>query len=324
MKTLVLHGREALGPPADPVLEDVAGALREAGHAVELLAIGTSIEPAMAALREAAPDLVFNLTESFGGKSALEASLAAMLNLMGLRYTGSSPAGLVLAGDKILSKKLLGFHGIHTPEFATLYRGQLDHADDLSFPVIVKPPQEDGSLGISEMSVVRDLRELLERMNELQSIYQQPVLIERFIPGREFYVGVLGNAHAEALPVVELRFPADPSNPQRIASFDVKWTDPPAGGDPVAESVVAADLPTELADRMQRIAAEAFQALRLRDYGRIDFRVTDAGDLYVIDVNPNCYLERRSEFAMAAGAAGMSYEELIGRIVELATARYAR
>jgi D-alanine-D-alanine ligase len=326
VKIVILHGVDALGPPADPVLDDVAGALRERGHTVASLAVGDRIEPVLASLRESAPDLVFNLTESFEGKSALDASLAALLNLMGQRYTGSSPAGLVLAGDKILSKKLLSFHGIQTPDFATLYRGTLDHADDLRFPVIVKPPQEDASLGITESSVVHDLRDLLERMNELQATYQQPVLIEQFIPGREFYVGVLGNAHAEALPVIELRFPADPANPHRIASYDVKWSGA-EGADatrPAAQSVVADDLPAELADRMRRIAVDAFQALRLRDYARIDCRVTDEGAVYVIEVNPNCYLEHESEFAMAARAAGLSYTELISRIAELATARYAR
>lgn len=326
MKIVILHGVDALGPPADPVLEDVAGALRDGGHAVASLAVGDRIEPVLASLRESAPDLVFNLTESFEGKSALDASLAALLNLMGLRYTGSSPAGLVLAGDKILSKKLLSFHGIQTPDFATLYRGTLDHADDLRFPVIVKPPQEDASLGITESSVVTDLRELLERMNELQATYQQPVLIEQFIPGREFYVGVLGNAHAEALPVIELCFPADPANPHRIASFDVKWSgsEGAGGARPAAQSMVAEDLPAELVEQMRRIAVEAFQALRLRDYARIDCRVTDDDAVYVIEVNPNCYLEHGSEFAMAAHAAGLGYTELIHRIAELATARYAR
>lgn len=326
MKIVILHGADALGPPADPVLDDVAGALREGGHAVASLAVTDRIEPVLASLRESTPELVFNLTESFEGKSALDASLAALMNLMGLRYTGSSPAGLVVAGDKVLCKKLLSFHGIQTPDFATLYRGTLDHADDLRFPVIVKPPQEDASLGITESSVVNDLRELLERMNDLQATYQQPVLIEQFIPGREFYVGVLGNANAEALPVVELQFPVDAANPHRIASFDVKWNaeESEGAGRPSAESVLARDLPEELVEHMRRMAVDAFHALRLRDYARIDFRVTDESAPYVIEVNPNCYLERHSEFAMAAGAMGLSYTELINRIAELATARYAR
>jgi D-alanine-D-alanine ligase len=137
----VLHGAEALEPPVDPVIEQVQSALRTAGHETCAVAVGTSIEPLIASLRTITPDLVFNLTESFREKSALDSNLAALLNLLALRYTGSSPSGLVLAGDKSLTKKLLGFHQIRTPEFATLYRGAVDHVGDLRFPLIVKPPR---------------------------------------------------------------------------------------------------------------------------------------------------------------------------------------
>lgn len=321
MKIALLHGRDALGPPPDPVLPQVSGALHEHGHEVESMAIADSIEPVIAFLRGSAPELVFNLTESFDGKSALDSNLAALLNLLGLRYTGSSPAGLLLAGDKSLTKKVLGFHGIRTPEFATVYRGALDHVGDLRFPLIVKPPQEDASLGITGKSVVKNLRELLERMDALQAEFQQPVLIEQFIRGREFYVGVLGNAHAEALPLVELQF-GGKNDPDAFASHEVKWETEGAGES--ATSVLAQDIPDDLQELMRRTALDAYQALRLRDYARIDLRVTAEGEAYVIEVNPNCYLERSSEFAMAAAAAGIGYAELIARIVELAAARYAR
>lgn len=321
MKIALLHGLDALGPPIDPVLTQVADALREHGHDVESEAVGSSIEPVISFLRTSGPELVFNLTESFDGKSALDSNLAALLNLLGLRYTGSSPAGLLLAGDKSLTKKVLGFHDIRTPEFATVYRGALDHVGDLRFPLMVKPPQEDASLGITQKSVVNNLRELLEQMDALQSEFQQPVLIEQFIRGREFYVGILGNAHAEALPLIELRFP-DEQGPDAFASHDVKWEAEGTGA--AATPIVARDVPDALQDLMRRTALDAYQALRLRDYARIDLRVTAEGEAYVIEVNPNCYLEQGSEFAMAAQAAGITYSELIARIVELAAARYAR
>ena len=141
------------------------------------------VERAAAELRSAKPDIVFNVAESFGGKSALESNVAALLNLLNLHYTGSSPGGLLLAGDKVLTKKVLRFHGIQTPEFATLYRGALDWAGDLSFPVIVKPPQEDASLGITSASVVHGLKDLFARIDELQTEFQTPVLVEQFIDG---------------------------------------------------------------------------------------------------------------------------------------------
>jgi D-alanine-D-alanine ligase len=327
VRVVVLHTAEALEPPADPVLEQIRGALTSAGHVASLLAVGSDVEPVIAGLRTASPDLVFNLAESFGGKSALESNVAALLNLLDLRYTGSSPSGLLLAGDKSLTKKILRVHEIRTPEFATLYRGALDWAGDLAFPVIVKPPQEDASIGITSSSLVQDIRELLGKIDQLQSEFQAPVLVEEFVDGREFYVGVLGNVSPEALPVVELDFSALPAGRPRIASWEAKWgTDGEGAGAEFAgtKSVFPDGVPEDLVKRMQTVALECFQALRLRDYARIDLRVTPGGDVYVIEVNPNCYLERESEFARAAERAGHTYEALISRIVDLATARYAR
>jgi D-alanine-D-alanine ligase len=169
--------------------------------------------------------------------------------------------------------------------------------------------------------VVEDLSSLLKKIDELQQTFQSPVMVEEFVAGREFYVGVLGNASVQAFPVIELDFSKDPDNRHRIASFDVKWSE---ARDQNTESVFPTDLPTDLVERMQRVAIDAFQAMRLRDYARIDLRVNDAGEIFVIEVNPNCYLEQKSEFARAAEKGGLGYDALIARIVELAAARYAR
>src|SRR5439155_21659483 len=192
---------------------------------------------------------------------------------------------------------------IQTPEFATLFRGAIDWADRLRFPVIVKPPLEDASIGITTKSVVYELKELFGRIDDLQSEYQQPVLVEQFIDGREFYVPVLGNANPTALPIIELDYSAFPPGRPRIASWQAKWGD---DGDERGEefagtkSVLAENLAPELSERMQRIAVDAFHALRLRDYARIDMRVTPDDQVYVLEVNPNCYLERDGELARAA------------------------
>ena len=326
MKIVVIHSADALEPPVDPVLDQLRAAIQARDHTVELLSVRDSVAPLVSALHDAAPDLVFNLAESFGGKSALESNVAALLNLLGLRYTGSSPAGLLLAGDKSLTKKVLSFHGIRTPEFATVFRGALDWAGNIEFPVIVKPPQEDASLGISSKSVVQDLRELFTRIDELQSEFQQPVLVEQFVEGREFYVGVLGNANARALPIMELDFSGFPAGVPRIASWEAKWGDDGAGSGAQfagTRSIFPSDVPPALTERMQQAALEAFHALRLRDYARIDLRVTSDEQIFVIEVNPNCYLERESEFARAAAEGGLAYDALIARILELATARYS-
>ena len=164
-------------------------------------------------------------------------------------------------------------------------------------------------------------------MSALQAEFNGPVLVEQYIEGREFYVGVLGNTNAEALPIIELDFTGFPEGAPRIASWEAKWgTDGAGAGAEYAgtKSVFPDSLDEDLAGRMQRVAVESFHALRLRDYARIDLRVTPAGDIYVIEVNPNCYLEKESEFARAARQAGHDYPALIARISELALARYSR
>jgi D-alanine-D-alanine ligase len=331
MNVALLHGADAAEAPEDPVLGQIEAALRAIGHEPSRVSVGTEVEAVIAALRAADPAIVVNLAESFDGKSALESNVAALLNLLGLRYTGSSPAGLMMAGDKSLTKKVLRFHEILTPQFATVFRGALDHVGDLKFPLIVKPPQEDASLGITSKSVVRDIRELLGTMDSLQREFQSPVLVEEFVEGREFYVGLLGNVTPVALPVIELDFSAFPPHRPKVASYEAKWGEGGTGGTSETgaefagtKSVFPTDVPPELLQRMQRVAVESFNALRLRDYGRVDLRVTPQEEIYVIEVNPNCYLEQSGEFSRAAAETGITHDALIARIIELAQGRYTR
>jgi len=327
MKITLLHTQDALEDPLDPVLAQIQESLARLGHEPSTIVVDDKVQPVVTALAQSPPDLLFNLCESFGGRSALESNVAALLNLLDLRYTGSSPAGLIVAGDKTLTKKVLSFHGIGTPKFATVFRGTVDWAGDIAFPLIVKPPQEDASLGITGKSVVRDVKELLDTMSSLQTEYKSAVLVEQFIEGREFYVGVLGNSSPEALPVIELDFTGFPADKPRIASWAAKWGDD--GDESGAEfagtkSVFPTDLSEEQAEAMQKVAIDSFNALRLRDYARVDLRVTDAGEIFVIEVNPNCYLEAGSEFARAAAESGLQYDQLIEKIIGLSTARYSR
>ena len=327
MKITVLHSKDALDPPVDPLLGQLEAALAENGHTTRRLAVDDAVQPLIDELTEEQPELVFNLAESFRGKSALESNVAALLNLLDLRYTGSSPAGLILAGDKTLTKKVLAFHGIQSAKFATMYRGQVDWSGDIKFPLLVKPPQEDASLGITQKSVVNDVKELLDVISSTQQEYQSPVLVEEFIDGREFYVGVIGNSKVEALPIIELDFSTFPAGLPKIASWEAKWGDD--GDEKGAQfegtkSIFPTDLSEELTNKIQQVAIDSFQALRLRDYARVDLRVTAAEEVYVIEANPNCYLEQNSEFARSAQKAGLEYPALISRIVELASARYSR
>jgi D-alanine-D-alanine ligase len=301
------------------VEEEVAEALAKLGHEPSMHELdGTPKSLLVLARLEC--DLIFNLTESFADDDTADFKIAAFLELIGKRYTGSGTHGLLLAQDKAIAKKIFSFHGVHTPVFAKSFRGRLDFSHDLQFPVIVKPAREDGSIGIEFSAVVSSIRELMERMDWLHTNFDSPVLIEEYIEGRELYVGVIGNDKPEALPVVELDLSKLPDGTPRIASAEVKWG---KGTKAYREtkSAIATDLPEESLLALQHTAVAAYQALELRDYGRVDMRLQSDGRVQVIEVNPNPWLSSKAEFAMAARKSGRNYTQLVEEIVELAMAR---
>jgi D-alanine-D-alanine ligase len=307
---------EERGKPADR--EQVAEALRKCGHEPFLHELKD--ESSLFELRRKKPELVFNLTESFEGDDAKEAHVAAVLELLGLRYTGASPQALFLAQDKALAKMIFDFHGIRTPRFASVYKGRLEHADDLEFPLIVKPATEDGSVGIDAGAVVRSLKELMERSAQIQEKFDCSSLIEEFVEGRELYVGVLGNDKPSALPVIELDLSKLPPGMPRIAGQEVKWAKGTKAYK-VTKSAAAKDLDEETTKRLQATALQVYSALKLRDYARVDVRLDEKGRIQVIEANPNPWLAPEAELALAARIAGQGYVELIGQIADLAIAR---
>jgi D-alanine-D-alanine ligase len=301
------------------VEEEVAEALIKLGHDPVMHELDGTPR-SLTALTRLDCDLVFNLTESFADDDTADFKIAAFLELIGKRYTGSGTHGLMLAQDKALAKKIFAFHGIHTPVFAQCYRGRLDFSHDLQFPVIVKPAREDGSIGIEFSAVVSSIRELMERMDWLHTHFDSPVLIEEYIDGRELYVGILGNDKPEALPIVELDLSKLPDGTPRIAAAEVKWgKGTKAYRD--TKSVIPSDMSEETVLTVQHTAVAAYQALELRDYGRVDMRLQPDGRVHVIEVNPNPWLSSRAELAMAARKSGRTYPELVEEIVELASSR---
>jgi D-alanine-D-alanine ligase len=301
------------------VEEEVAEALTKLGHEPMMHEIDGTTK-SLIALARIDCDLVFNLCESFADDDTADFKIAAFLELIGKKYTGSGTHGLMLAQDKAIAKKIFAFHGVHTPVFAKSFRGRLDFSHDLQFPVIVKPAREDGSIGIEFSAVVNSIRELMERMDWLHANFDSPVLIEEYVEGRELYVGIIGNDKPEALPVVELDLSKLPDGTPRIASAEVKWgKGTKAYRD--TKSAIAIDLPEESVLTLQQTAIAAYQALELRDYGRVDMRLQSDGRVHVIEVNPNPWLSSKAEFAMAAKKSGRTYPQLVEEIVELAMAR---
>jgi D-alanine-D-alanine ligase len=303
----------------DEDVQEVYEALKEKGHSPVFLRLdGTTAS--LEELAHSETDLIFNMVESFGGDDSRDSNIAAYLELLGRRFTGAGSKGLYLAQEKSLAKKIFAFHGIHTPTFATVYRGRTEHSHDLQFPVIVKPAREDGSIGIQFGAVCGSIKELMERIDYIHAEFDTPALIEEYIEGRELYVGVIGNEKPQALPVVEMDLSKLPEGTPKIAGSEVKWEeDSDAYRD--THAFFPDDLGDEMTARLNEAAIQAFQALQLCDYGRIDFRVAADGTVHVLEVNPNPYLLKSAEFCMAAKKSGRGYEDLIDEIVQLALAR---
>jgi D-alanine-D-alanine ligase len=300
--------------------QEIHEALRANGHSPFYVEIDGTTE-SLKTLADTECDLVFNLTESWAGDDTKDINLAAFLDLLGKKYTGTGPGGLHLAQNKSLAKKIFAFHGIRTPYFASVHRGRLDWSHDLQFPVIVKPAREDGSIGISFNALCESIKDLMERIHDLHEQFDSPVLIEEYIEGREMYVAVLGNGEPEALPVVELDLSRLPEGTPRIAGSEVKWEKGTVAYK-VTKSILPSDLEEETVQALQQTAVQAFRALELRDYGRIDMRLTPDGRVYVLEVNPNPWLQSTAEFAMAAKKSGRDHAALIEEIVNLSLGRY--
>src|SRR5919201_2166524 len=283
-RVLVDEAEEAASTEKTPVTrtldkkeveEEGAEALAKLGHEPVLYELDGT-QKSLLGLARVDCDLIFNLAESFNDDDTADFKIAAFLDLLGKRYTGTGTHGLMLAQDKAVAKKIFAFHGIHTPTFAKSFRGRLDFSHDLQFPVIVKPAREDGSIGIEFSAVVSSIRELMERMDWLHAHFDSPVLIEEYIEGREVYVGVIGNDKPEALPLIELDLSKLPDGMPRIASAEVKWgKGTKAYRD--TKSSIATDLPEESVLALQQTAIAAYQALELRDYGRVDMRLQPDG-----------------------------------------------
>jgi len=301
--------------------EEIFEALGKLGHE-PIYQVVDGRDQSLIALARADADLFFNLTESYAGDDTMDMNLAGYLDLLGKPYTGAGPHALYLAQDKALAKKIFAFHGIRTPFFATSYKGKLDHSHDIAFPLIVKPTSEDGSIGIDAGSVVGSVKELMERIHYIHEEFDAPALIEEYIEGREMYAAVLGNESPEVLPMIELDLSRLPEGTPKIAGKEVKW-EKDTEHYRVTKSAPAEDLDEDTVRRLSETALAVYQALKLRDYGRIDMRLTPKGEIYVIEANPNPWLASGAEFSMAARKAGRSYTQLIGDIVDLARARHS-
>jgi D-alanine-D-alanine ligase len=305
----------------DPVVNQVASALRKRGHKVSVLGVNSNLKKLISGLRRLKPDLVFNLMEMFGDDVTGDIAVAGVLTLMKLRYTGAASGELYLAQDKALAKKILAFEGIAFPRFAVFSKdAELETGGNLRMPLFVKPLRMDASIGIDRKALVTDTVALMKRVVSIHEKCDDAALAEEYIEGREFYVGILGNQQPQALPPIEVDFSGLPEGAVRVLDTKAKWEKQSA--EYKGTKSVIAELPDELKAKLHKVSLDAYRALRVRDYGRVDLRLTDTGEIYVLEVNASCYLEQSSEFAMAAAAAGIDFPDLIQKIVDLALERY--
>jgi D-alanine-D-alanine ligase len=317
-----LLGKRPADGPSDPepdVHEEVHDALGRLGYTPQY-AVLEGDTTSLAKLARSRTSLIFNLTESYAGDDTKDLHVAAFLELIGKPYTGSDARALHLGQDKTLAKKILRFHGIPTPDFISVEPGDRRFECDLPFPLIVKPPREDGSIGIDTGSVIHDSKALRQRVRYVHSAFAGPALVERYIEGREIYAAVIGNDPPEALPLVELDLSRVPKGIPRIAGTEVKWWK----GSEIYRStprVYPTRISRELARKIQNVSIAAYRALGLRDYGRVDIRLSERGEPFVIEVNPNPWLSSDTEFFMAWKKTERTYDELIARLVALALAR---
>ncbi len=314
----------AQGPEAEAEMEyQVAEALLANGHEVLLIGVHEDLRDVSARLADWKPALVFNATEAYLHNAELDYLVPAMLEAEGYRYTGAPPIALMVTRNKAMSKKILAYHGVKVPGFRSYRVGERPAAEvPLRFPLIVKPMQSDGSEGIAQASIVHDVDALTQRVAFMHERFARPAIAEEYIEGRELYATMIGNGDAvQILPPVELVFDAKASRPEdRISTQRAKW-DMAYRKRHGIKTVFARRLSKVATEGLRAACLASYRALWLRDYARIDVRLTPDGDIWFIEANANPYLSFGHNSAEAAHKAGMHYEAFIQRIVDEAMAR---
>src|SRR5687767_14525057 len=326
LKVLALF--DAMGPPpadgdlsAELKTEDrkternVLDALAKLGHTAEHLVIFDDLDPLRQKLQTFQPDVIFNLADQFKNNRAFDQNIASFLEMQGLHFTGCGSTGLTLCKHQGISKKILGYHRIHVPAFVTIARGKrIARPRKLAFPILVKPLKEEASLGISQASFVENDDQFKERVQFIHEKYDSDVIAEEYIEGRELYVSVMGNHKLQVFTIRELIFREVPPDEPKIATYKAKWDEEyrkrwglqnrfPEGLEPA------------LVARIEETCKRIYRLLTIEGYARIDLRLTAANEIYFIEANPNPILAADEDFAQAAGKAGLSYPQLIDRII---------
>jgi D-alanine-D-alanine ligase len=295
---------------------DVVGTLREMGHEVRAIGVYDDLGPIRQTIRKWSPHIHFMLLEEFHGVAMYDYAIVSYLELMRQHYTGCNPIGMLLSRDKALAKRILAHHRISTPQFAIFpIRSRVRRPKKLTFPLLVKSAAEDASWGIAQASIVWDDAELAERVKFVHESRHSDALVEQFIEGRELYVGVVGNVRLQSFPVWEMTFGNMPDD-AHIATAKVKF-DARYQKKHGIETGPAKDLSPQLQVSIDKLCKRVYRALNMTGYARMDLRLRPDGSVFVLEANANPNLAYGEDFAESAETAGVSYEALLQRILQL-------
>lgn len=296
---------------------DVMAFLREAGHEVRALGLYDNLAELRNEITTWKPDIAFNLLQEFQGIVTYDQHIVAFLELMRQPYTGCNPRGMMLSRDKVLTKQLMAWHRIPTPQFALFRRGRPYRlSKKLRYPLFVKSATEDASLGISQASIVEDMARLRERIDFIHESTRTDALVEEYIEGRELYVGLCGNERLRTFPVWEMNFGTLPKLMSGIATRRVKWNLKYQQKHGI-QTGRATDLGAAAEENLSRLSKRIYSALHMSGYARMDFRMRADGSVFLLEANCNPNLSNGEDFAAAAASAGISYGSLLERLVRL-------
>src|SRR5215813_7067892 len=295
---------------------DVISTLKNMGHDVQPVGLASDLAVIAKAREEHKPHIAFNLLEDFEGQALFDQHVVSYLELLKQAYTGCNPRGLTLAHDKALTKKILSYHRIAVPGFAVFRMNQkVVRPQRLKFPLFVKSVVEEGSVGIAQASVVNDDTKLAERVEFIHRQTGSHAIAEQYIEGREIYVSVIGNRVLQTYTPWELVIKNLPEGALNIATGRLKWN--ADYQKKVGLITKAADLSPELQRKLERLSKRIYRLLSLSGYARLDYRLTQDGQFYLLEANPNPQIALHEDFADSAAHCGLSYEELLQKIITL-------
>lgn len=294
----------------------VLESLKRLGHEARPLGIYDDIRVLTDELANNRPDIVFNLLELFLENPVHDRSIVGLFELFEIPYTGAGPVGLTLCKNKGLTKKILDFHRIKSPPFAVYHRGRrIFRPKKLAFPIIIKPLREEASYGISQNSLVFNEKDFRERILFVHESMKHDAIAEQFIVGRELYVSLLGNRRVRIFPIREMVFKNVTGEEWKFATYKAKWDEAYRKHWGIENRFP--DLPDAVVAQIESLCKRATRHLQIRGYGRIDIRLTEKNEIYLIEANPNPFLARDEDFALSAKKGGLDYDPLVEKILRL-------